>query len=115
MEASMGFFSLKETCSVCGEKCGLIRFSLKDGGWCCQKCFKKTKLSQGYMLNVMKAENVKQLIQEKNNEEENVSGNTYFSAQSKSTKQIPEKVPIISLAIVFFCCFCTYFVVFTFR
>lgn len=99
MEVSMGLFSNKEPCSVCGEKCGLIRFSLKDGGWCCKKCFKKTKLSQGYMLNVMKAENVKQLVQEKNNEEANVSGNTYFSAQSKSRKEIPEIVPFLLIAI----------------
>ena len=98
----MGFFSLKETCSVCGKECGLNRYLLKGNEWCCPACFKNAGLTNLSKVNTLSSDDIKKMMQPQEVEEKNVSCNTYFSTQDKPKKQIPAKVSIISIAIVIF-------------
>lgn len=59
----MGLFSLKAVCGVCNEKCGLDRFLLKNGEWCCRKCFNKTGLNS--LSKIKSPEEIKNLIANK--------------------------------------------------
>ncbi len=61
----MGFFSLKQVCSICGNDCGLNRYQIKDKGWCCPKCFKKAGLTMASPIGAMSAEEIKSLIARK--------------------------------------------------
>lgn len=61
----MGFFSLKQTCSICGNDCGLNRFQIKDNGWCCSKCFKNAGLSMASSIGTMSAEDIKSIIRQR--------------------------------------------------
>lgn len=61
----MGFFSLKQACSICGNDCGLNRYQIKDKGWCCPKCFKKAGLTMTSPIGAMSAEAIKKLIEQK--------------------------------------------------
>ena len=61
----MGFFSIKVTCDVCGEKCGLNRYLLKDNGWCCSNCFKKARLNLSRGTTTISSEEIKNLIARK--------------------------------------------------
>lgn len=61
----MGFFSLKQVCSICGEDCGLNRYQIKDKGWCCHKCFKKAGLTMMSPIKTMSAETIKGMIAKK--------------------------------------------------
>ena len=61
----MGFFSLKQTCSICGNDCGLNRFQIKDKGWCCPKCFKDAGLNAATPIRTMSAEDIKNIINKK--------------------------------------------------
>lgn len=58
----MGFFSLKQVCSICGNICGLNRYQIKDKGWCCPRCFKNAGLTLTSPIRIMSAEEIKNLI-----------------------------------------------------
>lgn len=62
---NMGFFSLKQVCSICGNDCGLNRYQIKDKGWCCPKCFKKAGLTMMSPIKTMSAETIKGMIAKK--------------------------------------------------
>ena len=62
----MGFFSFKQTCSVCGNDCGLNRFQIKDNGWVCPKCFKAAGLNLATPIGKMSAEDIRDIINNKN-------------------------------------------------
>ena len=59
----MGFFSLKQVCSICENDCGINRYRIKDKGWCCHKCFKKAKLNISTPVRTMSAETIRKLIE----------------------------------------------------
>lgn len=61
----MGFFSLKQVCSVCGQECGLNRFQIVNKGWCCSKCFKKAGLTMASPVGAMSADTIKGIIAKK--------------------------------------------------
>lgn len=61
----MGFFSLKQTCSICGNECSLNRYQLKDKGWCCGDCFKKAGFTLVTPTITMTADTVKGIIEKK--------------------------------------------------
>ena len=61
----MGFFSMKQTCSICGNDCGLTRYPIKDKGCCCRECFKKAGLTIASPVGTMSAKQIKDLIWKK--------------------------------------------------
>ena len=61
----MGFFSLKQTCSICENDCGLNRYQIKDNGWCCPKCFKMAGLTMTTPIKAMSKEDIQNLIAKK--------------------------------------------------
>ena len=63
----MGFFSLKQVCSVCGNDCNLNRYQIKDKGWCCAECFKKAGLTMTSFVRTMSAEQIRNAIENNEN------------------------------------------------
>lgn len=61
----MGFFSLKQTCSICGEKCGLNRFQIRNKEWVCPKCFKEAGFNVSTPIGSMTSDDVKNIINKK--------------------------------------------------
>lgn len=58
----MGFFSLKATCAICENTCGLNRFQMKDKLWVCSKCFKAAGLTLESPIMTMTPEIIKNMI-----------------------------------------------------
>ncbi len=77
----MGFFSLKQTCSICGEDCGLNRFQLKNGGWLCAKCFRKAGFNLSTPIGLMSVQDIKNIIG-------GDSGNTEKLSSFTTTREI---------------------------
>lgn len=61
----MGFFSLKATCAICGNDCGLNRFQIKDKLWCCPNCFKAAGLTATSPIGAMSAADIKNIISQR--------------------------------------------------
>ncbi|WP_461810873.1 hypothetical protein [Faecalimonas sp.] len=59
------FFSLKQTCSCCGNECGWNRWRIKKGkGWICPECFKKIGgIKKADYLSTKTIEELKNIIQ----------------------------------------------------
>lgn len=68
----MGFFTVKSTCDVCGEICGLNRFRTSNKGWCCPKCFKKAGFSAMTPIRTMTPETIKSIIQKREADKESL-------------------------------------------
>ena len=69
----MGFFSLKQVCSVCGCECGLNRFQIKDKEWCCPRCFKEAGFNASTLIRTMSAEDIRNAIDRKKMDVEKLS------------------------------------------
>ena len=76
----MGFFSLKTTCAICGESCGLNRFQTTDGLWCCAKCFKKAGLSLSSAM--ISSREIKKLVEQNKDNADKLDG-------FRVTKRVP--------------------------
>ena len=61
----MGFFSLKQICSICGEECGLNRYQIKNKDWCCAECFKKAGFTLLTPVATMTASEIKNIVNKK--------------------------------------------------
>lgn len=62
----MGFFSLRVTCNICEKKCGWNRFQIRDGQWCCAKCFNKAGFGMNTPIMAMSADEIKNSIDQRN-------------------------------------------------
>lgn len=58
----MGLFSLKATCAICKNECGLNRYQIKEKLWCCPKCFKEAGLGALSPIKTMSTDDIKNLI-----------------------------------------------------
>lgn len=77
----MGFFSLKATCAICENDCGLNRFQIKDKLWVCPKCFKAAGLTATSPVRTMTPDVIKSMIAKRE-----VNANKLASFQT--TKQV---------------------------
>lgn len=61
----MGFFSLKQTCSICGRDVGLHRFQISNKEWICPDCFKKAGFNMSTQIGTMSSDSIKAILAEK--------------------------------------------------
>lgn len=83
----MGFFSLKENCSICDKEAGLNRYKIKkSNAWICNDCFKKAGgFLKADIITKMSIEEIQELIEknkiEKEKQEILIKNNPFETAE----------------------------------
>ena len=93
--------SAKKICSVCGNKCGIFTFTIKDNAKCCSKCMikyaKQKDVKKAGALRDVSTEDIQSTLKiEQNSNTSSVYDTTY----STSKKRSENKIVIITISIV---------------